>query len=242
MHAGFGKVNMAKLAARSKKEAVYDWLLAQIVEGNFAPNSPLVIDEVARNLEVSQIPIREALQQLESEGFVTIRPYAGVTVTDLKPDMISEVFALLETVEIISGRMACVNICDDQLPQIEQLLRIMDGIVDDPNLWSEHNAQFHHLICRCSEATLVPGMLARLLLHWDRVRRQYLDDVFGQRIAKAQEDHWLMFEAIKANDPDRLETIVRDHNRSALRDYISYLRRTGHDMVQMPSAWNLDGP
>lgn len=230
---------MSRLVARSKKEAVYEWLLARIVEGEFAPNMPLVIDELARNLEVSPIPIREALQQLEAEGFVAIQPYSGAIVADLKPGMISEIFALLETVEIISGRMACVNICEDQLPQIEDLLRQMDGLVAEPGRWSEENARFHQLICQCSGALLAAEIMKRMLLHWDRLRRFFLDDVFGQRIHKAQQDHWQMFEAIKARDPDRLEAIVRDHNRSALRDYIDHLLRTGITIEQL--AWNLDG-
>ncbi|MEA3336383.1 MAG: GntR family transcriptional regulator [Chloroflexota bacterium] len=228
-----------KLAARSKREAVYEWILACIVEGEFAPNTPLVIDELARNLDISPIPVREAMQQLESEGFVVIRPYTGVMVADLKPSMITEIFGLLETAEIISGRMACINICDDELAEVEMLLTEMDDLIDDPDRWSQANTQFHQLICTCSGATLVAEIMAHMLLHWDRVRRHYLDDVFGKRIEKAHQDHWKMLDAIKAQDADRLEAVVRDHNRSALRDYISYLHRSGYSDEQVPVIWDL---
>lgn len=227
-----------KIAVRSKKEAVYDWILAQIIAGEFAPNEPLVIDELARNLDISAIPVREALQQLESEGFVVIQPYIGATVADLQPGMISEIFGMLETVETISGRMACINICDDNLAQIERLLREMDGLLGDPDRWSEENARFHMLICDCSGATLIAEIMTRMLLHWDRVRRHYLDDVFGKRIVKAHQDHWQMFDAIRTKDPDRLESIVREHNRSALRDYVDHLHRAGYSDQQVPVVWN----
>ncbi|RME82103.1 MAG: GntR family transcriptional regulator [Caldilineae bacterium] len=231
---------MAKLAVSSKRKAVYQWLLARIIAGDFAPNTPLVIDELARTLDVSPIPIREALQQLEAEGFVVIRPYAGVTVSDLKPGMISEIFVLLETVEVISGRMACLNVCDDNLVEIERLLRQMDQVLDDPDEWSQLNAEFHKLICQCSGATLVTDIMERMLLHWDRLRRHYLEDVFGKRIDKAHADHWQMYYAIRDRDPDRLEAVVREHNRSALKDYIDHLHRSGYGDDQVPVVWSLE--
>ncbi|NOZ49607.1 MAG: GntR family transcriptional regulator [Chloroflexi bacterium] len=231
---------MAKLAVNSKRKAVYDWILTRIIEGDFAPNTPLVIDELARNLKVSPIPIREALQQLEAEGFVVIRPYAGATVSDLQPGMISEIFLLLETVEIICGRMACIHLNDDSLQKVARLLKEMDALVDDADRWSEHNIRLHKLICTCSGAMLITEIMKRMLLHWDRLRRHYLEDVFGKRIAKAQADHWLMFEAIRTRDPNRLEEIAREHNRSALKDYIDHLHGAGFTDDQVPIVWNLD--
>ncbi len=211
---------MSQLAVRSKKEAVYDWILERIISGEFAPNEALVIDELARNMDVSPIPVREAFRQLEAEGFVVIRPYTGVLVADLKPSMIIEIFGFLETAEIISGRMACASICEDTLCDVEKQLSEMDRMLDDPDGWSEENKRFHMMICECSGALLTKDILARMLLHWDRLRRHYLDDVFGKRIDKAHPDHWQMFDAIRERDPDRLEAIIREHNRSALQDYI----------------------
>ncbi len=224
---------MSQLTVRSKKEAVYDWILERIVDSEFAPNTPLVIDEISRTLSVSQIPVREAFQQLESEGFVTIRPYAGAVVADLKPSMIIEIFGFLEAAETISGRMACTNMCEGNLRDIEAQLRKMDRLVDDIDSWSEENKRFHRMICECSDALLTEDILARMLLHWDRLRRYYLVGVFGKRIEKAHADHWKMFDAIKARDPDRLSVIIREHNRSALQDYISYLQQIGHTIEQL---------
>ncbi len=77
-------MNPTNIAFRSKKEAVYDTLRNAILQGDLKPGARLVIDKLAAELGVSQIPIREALQQLEGEGFVTIEPYVGVTVSDLQ--------------------------------------------------------------------------------------------------------------------------------------------------------------
>jgi DNA-binding GntR family transcriptional regulator len=225
---------MPKLEIKSKKAAVYDWLHSAILRGEIPPGEDLVIDELAGRLGVSPIPVREALQQLQVEGFVVIKPYAGVTVTELRPEVLFEVFLMLETAEVVSGRMACAKICDEELDAIRDLLLEMDSYLDDPEQWSEANVRYHRLISSCSETTLVESMMENLLNHWDRLRRYYLKDVFSHRIGEAQAEHWKMYEALREKDADRFEEITRSHNRSALKSYIEYLRNQGVETVNIP--------
>ena len=84
---------------RSKKEFVYETLREQILEGELAPGLRLITDELSARLNVSPIPVREALQQLQYEGFVTIEPFIGATVTEIHTGLIHEIFALLEALE-----------------------------------------------------------------------------------------------------------------------------------------------
>src|SRR5439155_15056712 len=91
---------------RSKNELVYDALKNAILQCELKPGSRLVIDELAAELGVSQIPVREALRQLEANGFVIFEPHVGVAVTEIKANVVSEIFNLLEAMETISGRVA----------------------------------------------------------------------------------------------------------------------------------------
>ena len=79
---------------KSKNEAVYDALRQAIIHGEYEPGSRLVIDDLAATMGVSQIPIREALRQLEADGFITIEPYVGATLTDINANFIFEIFTL----------------------------------------------------------------------------------------------------------------------------------------------------
>ncbi|HEX2623126.1 MAG TPA: GntR family transcriptional regulator, partial [Phototrophicaceae bacterium] len=110
---------------RSKKEVVYDQLREDILHGKYKPGSRLVIDELAETMGVSQIPIREAMRQLEADGFVTIEPYVGATVTPIDANFIVEVFALLEAMEIIGSRAACQTMTDTQLQQLADMINKM---------------------------------------------------------------------------------------------------------------------
>jgi DNA-binding GntR family transcriptional regulator len=211
---------------RSKKEFVYDALRVAILEGELEPGARLVIDDLAIELGVSQIPVREALQQLQADGFVTIEPYIGTKVTEINAGLVREVFDLLEALEVISGRAACLRMSEDSLLEMENLLHDLDALVDNPDRFSYENARLHQFMCDQAETPLVKRLMAKVLAHWDRLRRHYLNDVFARRVGIAQQEHWRIFEALRTRDLDRVEQVIREHNRTARAAYEEYLEAT----------------
>ena len=212
---------------RSKKDLVYEALRDAILEGDLEPGERIVIDELAESLHVSPIPVREALQRLQAEGFVTIEPYVGVSVTELHEGLISEIFDLLEALEVLSTRSACRRMGEKDLDEMEAILRRMDGLVDQPNRFSQENVRLHQFICERANTPLVQSLMSKTLAHWDRLRRHYLKDVFADRISEAQREHWKMLNALRAHDAQRVERIVRTHNRTAHAAYARHLQRLG---------------
>nr|MDA3874971.1 GntR family transcriptional regulator [Kiritimatiellia bacterium] len=89
----------------TKQQAAYQQLRKVIMSGELQPGTRLVIDKIALDFEVSAIPVREALGQLEKEGLVVIRPHAGAVVTDIPESAIEEIFAMLEVLETVSCRL-----------------------------------------------------------------------------------------------------------------------------------------
>jgi DNA-binding GntR family transcriptional regulator len=216
---------------RSKNEAVYDALRQSIIQGEFEPGSRLVIDDLAESMGVSQIPIREALRQLEADGFISIEPYVGATLTDINANFIFEIFALLESLEVICSRVACRCMSDRELDKLAQLIDEMDRSINNPEQWSQENKQFHLFICECSKNVLTMKMMQKVLDHWDRLRLHYLKDVSGRRIGDAQHEHKVTLAAFRSRDVDAVESAIREHNRSALNSYIQHLQAAGE--IQM---------
>ena len=212
---------------QSKNEQVYAYLREAILNGDLAPGMPLVIDALAGELGLSPIPIREALRQLEADGFVLIEPYVGASVTELHAASIREIFDILEALEVISGRAACSSLTDDDLNNLAELVAEMRGLLNDANVWSERNKHFHQYICEQARMRLTRLTLVRALDHWDRLRRHFLTDVFASRISLAQQEHEKMLEALRMRDPDRLEQVIREHNRASLAAYITMLEARG---------------
>ncbi|MBN1811574.1 MAG: GntR family transcriptional regulator [Anaerolineae bacterium] len=209
---------------RSKKEFAYDVLHDAILEGQLGPGTRLVIDELAADLGVSQIPVREALQQLQADGFVVIEPYLGARVTEVDASLVCEVFDLMEALEVISGRAACLRMSEDSLIEMENRLRNMDTLVTDSERFSQENARLHQFICERAGTPLVSRLMDRVLAHWDRLRRHYLQDVFEHRVVDAQQEHWRVFEALRTRDPDYVEQVIREHNEAARAAYEAHLK------------------
>lgn len=209
--------------SRSKKDLVTATLRHAILNGELTPGTRLVIDDLARELGVSPIPVREALQQLNSDGYVVIEPYIGAKVAPIEAESVIEVFSLLETMEVVSSRAACQHMSDSDFDVLEEILLKMDSLVGDPERWSQENRFFHKLICDRSGTRLVGSLMNRVLDHWDRLHRYFLKDVFGRRLRQAQREHWKILRALRARNPGAVEAVVREHAQAALSAYQKHL-------------------
>src|ERR1044071_395065 len=107
---------------RTKGEFVYRTLRDAIVKCELRPGERLVIDDLARRLEVSSIPVREALQLLQSEGLALMVPHVGATVAPLGRDSLAEVFAVMEGLESVAARAAAQRAGEEDLQGLAELV------------------------------------------------------------------------------------------------------------------------
>ena len=107
---------------RTKQEFVYRTLRDEIMSCTLAPDQRLVIDDLARRLEVSAIPVREALQLLQSEGLVQNIPHVGATVSPLSRESIDEVFTVMEGLEIVATRGAAQRMTPEDAEALGEIV------------------------------------------------------------------------------------------------------------------------
>ena len=137
----------------------------------------------------------------------------------LRLDICYEVFKLLETTEVISSRAACERMSDEDLIELEQLIKAMDALVGDPERWSAENIRMHQFICERSSTRLAGEVMLKTLDQWNRIRSYYLDEVFSSRLKHAQKQHWAILKALKKRDAQKVEAVIQKHNQTALADY-----------------------
>ena len=217
---------MANPEFKSKNQIVYEMMRDAIISGEFEPGSRIVIDELALQYGISHSPIRECLRLLEGDGLVTIQPYTGVTVTELKPELIVEVFTLLESLEIISSCRASNRASKKQLDKLAKIIDDMQQYTRSSHEWSVQNIRFHMIICDIADMSITRNMMKRTLYHWDRLRRYYLEEVSARRIPQAQQEHQELLQAIRSGDEQRIIEVIRRHNKAAMDDYLSYIKAT----------------
>ena len=202
------------------------------MRGELAPGERLRTEFVAQRLGVSAIPVREALQQLQSERLVETIPHVGARVARISHASIVEVFTVMEGLELVATRTAAQRMTPADFQQLRSLLEMMDKALEFGNhdQWGDLNTQFHRAIAGMTGMPMLQEMTDRALDQWDRVRRYYLKDVLAQRLSKAQEEHHLIVRAMHDHDYPLLEQLVRNHNQGALAAYTEYLAATATNM------------
>lgn len=213
---------------RTKQEYVYQTLRAAILECTLRPDERLVIDDLARQLDVSAIPVREALQLLQSEGLVINVPHVGATVAPISRETIVDVFSVLEGLETVATRLVATRedrATSGALDGLAALVDAMDRAVaaDNTTEWADLNRQFHQTISGLPGLPMLREMTERVLDRWDRVRRFYVKGVLANRIQQAQREHRELLDAMRDGDVATLHRVVRQHNQSALGAYLAFL-------------------
>jgi len=222
-------LSVAPAPYRTKQEFAYRRLREAIMRCELAPGQRLVIDDLARRLRVSAMPVREALHLLESEGLVVNVPHVGATAAPIAPHAVEEVFSIMEGLEIVATREAAARLRPGDADELQGVLEIMDEVLRSGayDRWSELNSRFHVAISAVTGMPLLREMSERVLGQWDRIRRHYFEGVLVPRAETAQREHHELLAAMMARDLATLETIVRQHNRGALGDYSEFIRRRG---------------
>jgi DNA-binding GntR family transcriptional regulator len=216
---------LAAAPHRTKQEFVYRTLRDAILRCELQPGERLVIDDLARRLNVSIIPVREALQLLQAESLVQVVPHVGTSVTPVSRDSITDVFVVLEGLEISATRLVAERGRASDLALLGGQVDAMEAALaaGDREEWAALNRRFHLTISELPGLDLVKDLTSKVLDRWDRLRRHYFKGVLANRVEQAQREHQLILEAMRARDLTTLQALVRQHNHGALQAYLSYL-------------------
>ncbi|MET9379266.1 GntR family transcriptional regulator [Streptomyces sp. NPDC003035] len=202
------------------RDRVYEALLELITTRALRPGQHLVESELAGHLGVSRQPVREALQRLNTEGWVDLRPAQGAFVhepTDAEADQLLSVRTLLEAE---AARLAAANSGSAGIAALEELCARGEQAVadDDVDLAVATNAAFHAKVMELA-GNLVLSELAGQV---DRRVRWYYTPVARQRGKQSWKEHRELIDAIAARDEARATTIMRahtEHTRTTYREH-----------------------
>ena len=146
------------LNVKSLKEQVYDYLRKQLRSGEILPGSAINLDETSRKLGVSRTPLRDALLQLESEGFITINPRRGVIVNILSLQDIKNYYQIIGALESTAVLQAFDRIGEAEIQTMEEIIDTMKRAIesDDFDLYYEKNLALHDVyLTSCGNENLV---------------------------------------------------------------------------------------
>lgn len=198
----------------SRKDIVHKLLRDAIIDGRLAPGQKLDQNEIASNFNVSRMPVREALKQLESEGLVVVYPYRGVEVARLDVSEVSELFAIRGALERLAVGQAVDALRAENFAQLRAVLEQMDHMVTKPKKeddWSALNRMFHDTINAASGWPKLLETIATYRDKLDRYVRLYFS-ISGRE--QSQQEHWALLKALEAREKTKAEQLIELHSNS----------------------------
>jgi DNA-binding GntR family transcriptional regulator len=179
--------------------------------------------DLADRLNVSSVPVREALKTLEAEGQVVYEPYRGYRVVDLSVEQLEEIYLARHLLEGEVTRRAVKNLDEQLIRRLEETLSRVEELAaaGDVLAYSEANHEFHFLLF---ERARLPRICHMIDLLWQN-SEAYRGLIFGLEWSRrAHDDHWAILEACKARDADRVIVAQERHRANAMETIIAYLR------------------
>jgi DNA-binding GntR family transcriptional regulator len=176
--------------------------------------------QLAQDFGISRTPVREAMAQLEREGFVRSVPRRGIYVVRKTKREVIEMITAWAALESMAARLITENTIDADIAS----LRRMFSTFEDGKLrahldeYSEANIEFHQTIIRMSGNSVLISLAENLFTHMRMIRRKTI--VEKDRIEKSIRDHMNIIEALEARDTARAEELVRNH-ALGLADHVS---------------------
>lgn len=205
---------------RSTPDLIAEVLRQAISDGRLAAGRPLRQVELAAELGVSRIPLREALRRLEAEGLVRHSPHRGAVVAELSWQEAREIGEMRLALELLALRRAVPRLDPATLDRAEALLAEAERTTD-PGRWSALNRQFHTALYAPSERPLLLAHIERLHHNLDRYMRLVLGDLGHQRVS--QDEHAALLAACRAGDAETACAVLEHHIATADARLVAHL-------------------
>lgn len=207
---------------RLTKEGIYERLRREIVQGELRPGQRLGEEWIARRWGASRTPVREALQRLEADGLVVLRPHRGALVRTFDVEELIGIFDLRVRIEGYAARRAATRLNSEEIAGLDLIhrrqLEVLHSQPPDGREGEsseairrlvELNERFHHMIHVGSRNRHVEAMLSRL---------SYLPLVYQAVYAHGREGreislyhHEQLLHSFRMRDPELAEAIMRAH-------------------------------
>ncbi|MDX3240145.1 GntR family transcriptional regulator [Streptomyces sp. ME03-5709C] len=191
------------------RQAVYDALVELVINGSLTPGQHLVEAELAEHLGVSRQPVREALQRLQTDGWVDLRPAQGAFVHSPTEEEAAQLLGVRSVLETYSARLAAENAGPGDVERLWELQE--EGVAalaaGDVERLVAANTALHSFIT----SVAANAVLAELISQVSRKVRWYYTPIAKPRGKDAWTEHAQLIRAIAKGDAERAGEIMRKH-------------------------------
>lgn len=221
---------MGQQTKKPMAEYVYETLKDKIINMELKMRQPLIEEELSEEFEVSRTPVREALRQLQRDGFVENTPYRGCFVKEITSDDIIDIYTIRQALEGICARNAATTLSKENVALIEQNWEksVECHKRGDYRESLESGNILHDMVLRVGGGKRTNQMVSNIKEHTQRLH--LMAALLPNRNETSIREHADIIAALKATDPDLAESSMRAHILSTQKDVLYALKNSTFDV------------
>jgi DNA-binding GntR family transcriptional regulator len=205
--------------APSKSEAAYSLLKGRLLDGTYVPGYRIVINQLVRETGISAIPWREAIRQLEAEGWLEMIRNVGARVATFDTEAYEHTVQVLARLEGYATAAAADRLDDKSLALARQINADMITALEDfdPIRFGQLNREFHFVFYEnCGDEHLC-RLISNEWHRLDLIRRTVFSSV-PERGRDSVQEHEALLDLLEAHESfDEIERVARQHKLNMLR-------------------------
>ncbi|MCK4418532.1 GntR family transcriptional regulator [Candidatus Aerophobetes bacterium] len=219
------KVKTDLSAARLMSEEIADVLRENIISGNFNPGEKVNEYQIAKLLNISRPPIREAFRLLAAEGLITLVPRKGAFVLELSIREVKEIYEMKSMMESFAIRLAIHTVEEKKISEIDSVLNLMEKSIKENNFKKiqKLNIEFHRKIIEMSKNQKLIHFYESIILPIRKYQRLGLSAPSSWEVSLGE--HRDIVKAIRSKNIELAEKLTREHTMRATLRVIEQLKR-----------------
>jgi DNA-binding GntR family transcriptional regulator len=214
---------------RQLHDLVAERLRTAILDGDLKPGEWLRQRQIAEELGVSPMPVREALRQLAAEGVVEHVPYRGARVVQFSPEDVADLYANRRHLESLAAKSAAKNITPGELDELRVLQVQMreEVALNRPSAYARLNRRFHRVIYNASQRDYLVRALDQIWSAFPTMMMSYFaqttTETLAEREAEDLEQHAIIIAALERGDGEAAERFMSEHVEENLNELLGVL-------------------
>ena len=211
------------IAKGTLRKEIRSYIQEQIASGRFKAGDRIVETQLAKELNVSQAPVREAILELAAMGLLEERPYSGSFVRQLTAEDIEDIYNTRAFIDEYAARQAAKRITEEQLTEMEALLHRMDA-AKDIHEFVEMDITFHGLVVDAAGSPALKRMWEGLrLVEWTGLSAA----VTGNSLPELAKQHWEIYCLLKKHADHTVGAYMFLHIKNFGDELKRYFAKTG---------------
>ena len=207
-----------------KREQAYQCLRDAITFGRLKPGEKVIEETVSEMFGLGRTPLREALRQLEKEGFIDVFPNRGAVVRKISVEDLAQVYAVLAILEGYAVESAVGSMNPSVINELKRIEKELTRAAREKDFkkWLDHNALFHGIFQQVSGNTVLSESILNLRRRTYRYRALALS--IPGHVEEYLADHRRILEAASEGKEEKASKAMRRHVQGAGRILVNFLR------------------